>query len=405
MVCQGDDPTFHLPLGLPTARAQQDAATGEWRREFQSGARVTWSNTSGTPIGHVRWGAELQPPPLKTDDGMVQNYVAFPAESGQVGLRHRLSSPSGPPIGLFPSLPVLLADLRLTGSSASSPVSLSLQRAVYDVPTPIVLAGTGLQLDGHGSKLNWTGTSSGFPSIIALDRNVSQLRVQKLELLCNQLAGGLIAAFSFNDIAFTDVHVQNVGKRLQAFGFHATAAGVVQSGARVKRSNITSFGFGITAYSRNNGSTGGHRLEGIIIHGTWGHAICLSGASRCEVLNSTISDVNINRPAGDDCVFGHGIAVDGNAGLNPVQGVIVRGNRVSGVHGIARPNCSADPCGIHVGCEAAGFRYRFEVSTAVVATFLSAQCLLCIRLLTSWCADSTRHHYRVGMYVAGNRSR
>ena len=42
-----------------------------------------------------------------------------------------LSSPP-PPIELFPSLPALLADPRLAGSSAGRPVSLSLQRAVYN---------------------------------------------------------------------------------------------------------------------------------------------------------------------------------------------------------------------------------------------------------------------------------
>eukprot|EP01047_Picozoa_sp_COSAG01_P047372 COSAG01_NODE_4519_length_4959_cov_35.814815_1_plen_370_part_00 len=302
--------------------------------------------------------------PVENMEGSLNRYEAFLAEGGQVGLRSRSSSPLSPPIELFPSLPALLADRRLTGSSAGSPVSLSLQRAVYDVATPIVLAGVGLQLDGGNSTLNWTGTAAGYPSIIALDRNVSQLQVQQLVLLCNQMAGGVIAAFSFNDASFTNVHVYNVKQGLQAFGFHATVAGVVQSGGVVKRSMITSFGFGITAYSRNNGRTGWHRLEEITIKGTWGHAICISGATQCQVLNSTISDVNINRPAKDDCVFGHGIAVDGNAGLNPVKGLIVSGNHVSGVHGIAHPNCSADPCSKHVGCETAGFRYRFEVSAA-----------------------------------------
>lgn len=186
--------------------------------------------------------------------------------------------------------------------------------------------------------------------------------MQNLELLCNKQAGGVIAAFDFTDVSFTDVHVHGVAKGLQAFGFHATVAGVVQSGGRVTRCNITSFGFGITAYSRNNGSTAGHTLLEVSITGTWGHAVCVSGATQCKVLNSTIKDVNVNRPLEDDCVFGHGIAVDGNAGLNPVEGLVVSGNRVSGVYGIARPNCSADPCSHHVTCEAAGFRYRFEVS-------------------------------------------
>ena len=113
-------------------------------------------------------------------------------------------------------------------------------------------------------------------------------------------------------------------------------------------------------------------------------------------MNSTIKDVNVNRPLEDDCVFGHGIAVDGNAGLNPVEGLVVSGNRVSGVYGIARPNCSADPCSHHVTCEAAGFRYRFEVSAQLCSgapqntTNIPMLCMQGIEVGDS--SDQPQHH-------------
>ena len=77
-----------------------------------------------------------------------------------------------------------------------------------------MLAGVGLRLDGGSSTLNWTGTAADYPSIIALDPRTAQLEVQNLELLCNKQAGGVIAAFNFTDVSFTDVHVHGVAKGL-----------------------------------------------------------------------------------------------------------------------------------------------------------------------------------------------
>ena len=57
-----------------------------------------------------------------------------------------------------------------------------------------------------------------------------------------------------------------------------------------------------------------------------------------------MQSVNLHAPAVDDCVFGHGIAVDGNAGLNPVEGVQIIANAISTVHGTVPQSCGAGPC-------------------------------------------------------------
>ena len=124
-----------------------------------------------------------------------------------------------------------------------------------------------------------------------------------LVLQCQRIAGGVIATHDFSNVSFVSVDVHGVGQHLAAFGFHAVSVGVVQTGGTVEHATITSFGFGVTLFSRNNGTTRNHRLSNLTIRKTWGHAICVSGGSGCEILGSRISGVNRNAPVTDDCVF------------------------------------------------------------------------------------------------------
>jgi parallel beta-helix repeat protein len=328
----------------------------------------------------VSWGpgAEWEAFPLQPQRLALQHGGAPGASEQQqlqqqqqrIGLRR---GNGGPTVASYPDLTALFAGPQLSASAGQRPAAVRLQAANYTVAAPIVLSGPGLSIDGGGGGggggggpsagvvLSWSGDgSAAWPSILVLDATIVNLRLQGLTLHCNQRAGGVHTESNMTNVSISDVAVHDVIRGLSAFAFHATNPGVVQVGGSIRNSRIVnSFGFGVTAYSRNNGSTSGHHISGLHIDGTWGHAICLSGVTDCTVTGSTILHVNRNRPEADDCVFGHGIAVDGNAGLNPVRGLVVADNVVDDVMGISRPNCSA-ACSVHVNCETAGFRYRFE---------------------------------------------
>ena len=69
--------------------------------------------------------------------------------------------------------------------------------------------------------------------------------------------------------------------------------------------------------------------------------MCLTGVSTSQVVCNQMTHVSIYNTIG---VFGHGIAIDGNCGNDPVETVVITGNIIDTVHMPAnKRNASAPP--------------------------------------------------------------
>ena len=111
-----------------------------------------------------------------------------------------------------------------------------------------------------------------------------------------------------------------------------------QTGITVRGCVIDRCGMGGIGLAKRAGPVGipslaiyssGHLVIGNRISRTGSHAIYLTGTSSSQVIANHLTHVSLYNVLG---VFGHGIAIDGNCGNDPVETVIITSNIIDTVH-------------------------------------------------------------------------
>ena len=160
-------------------------------------------------------------------------------------------------------------------------------------------------------------------------------------------SGGVVISGALSNVLVENVGVRNVSTTAISAVINDTNAptGGVQSGIVVRGCVIDRCGMGGVSLAKrgkrslNHSSdivTGaivvrsdGHQVFGNRISRTGSHAVCLTGVSHSQVVANQIQHVSLYNEVG---VFGHGIAVDGNCGNDPVETVVISANIIDTVH-------------------------------------------------------------------------
>ena len=244
--------------------------------------------------------------------------------------------------------------------------SVRLLPGVYPLATPLVVSrgdltlcgSTGVVLvraqspslnakDGEGGMIN-TGP------LISVDASNVVIRDMQLDGAVQGTgspkmgvgaSGGVVISGALSNVLVENVGVRNVsGTAISAvINDNNAPAGGVQSGIVVRGCVIDRCGMGGVSLAKR-GSVNlssdivggaivvrslGHLVFGNRISRTGSHAVCLTGVSCSQVVANQIQHVSLYNEVG---VFGHGIAVDGNCGDDPVETVVISANIIDTVH-------------------------------------------------------------------------
>lgn len=168
----------------------------------------------------------------------------------------------------------------------------------------------------------------------------------------NGASAGIVIAGALRNVVVENVSVCNVSATAISAVINSSnaPAGGLQSGIVVRGCTIDRCGMGgISLAKRSSDSTPaesspepddhhqtpnvvdstGHLVWGNRISRTGSHAVCLTGVSCSQVIANQMQHVSLYNEPG---VFGHGIAVDGNCGNDPVREVIISANIIDTVH-------------------------------------------------------------------------
>lgn len=165
--------------------------------------------------------------------------------------------------------------------------------------------------------------------------------------MSNGASAGVLISGSLRNVLVENVGVRNVSATAISAVINTINApkGGMQSGVTVRGCTIDRCGMsGVSIAKRgppvpNTSSnvlqtpvvvrSSGHQVFGNRISRTGSHAVCLTGVSSSQLIGNQMQHVSIYNEVG---VFGHGIAVDGNCGNDPVETVIISANIIDTVH-------------------------------------------------------------------------
>lgn len=229
--------------------------------------------------------------------------------------------------------------------------SVRLLPGKYSLAAPLVIARSGLTLSGSTgvvliraqsatSKGHGNGTVSPDPLVIIAASNIV---VRDMHLdgavpgtgspkMGDGASAGVLISGPLNNVLVENVTVQNVSATAISAVINATNAptGGIQSGIVVRGCTIDRCGMGgislakRAAVSQDSDTYGapvavqsmGHQVFGNRISRTGSHAVCLTGVSCSQIVANQMQHVSLYNQVG---TFGHGIAVDGNCGNDPVS--------------------------------------------------------------------------------------
>ena len=256
---------------------------------------------------------------------------------------------TNPPPIVFSSLSTALQwrprDHGIKQNASAIMWSLQPPGSTFPIHEPIMLGGTSSKylLQGNDATLVWASTAAGGALVQFLTAS-SVWRLTNMTLRCSNLSAGIVSIANATDISLSTMRILGVGQQTSGAITFTANTDVLQQGIAVRDIYVESQGFGVLILSRS-GTSRDHVFERVFINGSYGHALLFSGISNGTITSCTTVNVNANRPAtpvGGDGRFGHGVAVDGNSGHDPVYTLRVHNNTVINVSGYA------------------GERYRFE---------------------------------------------